>query len=622
MQGEFAPLGRRLARKLLAPAWALACALAFASPVPAKQAPPAPMRTHASYSLDYASSTHSDVRALFGMAADAGGAGLVHDVESGVQARMDWDETEQGGERLRLVTFREPRVGMRIDGSEAQGNAAAIASQLDGASILVTVDMDGLVRGVRFGSGMDEATRAYARTLLAAAQFSHPRRGATRWETREDDQAGSYRAGYVLDRRDVVRTRIAYLPASPAVPGSPNVTQVLAPGGSLRGSFSAAGELVAVEGTETQRVLVAGKEIANGTTRLQLRKLGNATAEDAGAAAARRDALMQQSPERLSDAATAPSSDAGMHRRELGDDTLDTLLAQLAVPASVAPDSSEATALYVKLKALVFLQPTASAPLAAGLVRAPSDPAALMLGAQALAAIGHADAQAALASILRARADDVQTLATLVPLLGTIPSPGEPMLGTLQWLATDGVDPMIRSVARLAIGTMARRNSASDPAQATAWVGWLRGRLGASADPADRRGYLLALGNSASLQALPDVRRFARDPEPDVRSAAMLALRWMDIDEARRLLGAALVRDADSTVRQAAAQALGLHAMQPRDFALQRSAFFAEREDEVRIMLLENLWASAQAYPEARAIVEKAKQDEAKAVREAAARLK
>jgi len=189
-------------------------------------------------------------------------------------------------------------------------------------------------------------------------------------------------------------------------------------------------------------------------------------------------------------------------------------------------------------------------------------------------------------------------------------------------LAATAGNAFVASTARLAVGTLARTSAASMPVRSAAQVTWLRGQLAASRSDRERRDYLLALGNAAAVVAQDDAIRLARHPSPDVRSAAMAALRWVDTGPARAVLLSALARDGDADVRWAAAQALGAQRIDAASFSAQRRAFAADTDNQVRLALLHNLWAAVAEFPEARAMVDAARGDPSKALRDAAERMR
>jgi len=99
-------------------------------------------------------------------------------------------------------------------------------------------------------------------------------------------------------------------------------------------------------------------------------------------------------------------------------------------------------------------------------------------------------------------------------------------------------------------------------------------------------------------------------------------LRWIDTAAARAQLLSTLAGDADADVRSAAAQTLGAQRMDAASFAAQRRAFESDQHDQVRVILLQNLRAAVAQFPEARAVIDAARKDPSKNVREAAERMR
>lgn len=577
------------------------------------------------YTLDYASRTRSDLRALFGVPEDDAGTGLVQDIDSHLDAELEQVATVSAGERLMIWHLRNARARLRINGIDAAEHAQSIATRLQAGAMIAVLDAEGLVVGLRLPANMDEPTRAYARALFAAIQFAEPRRRAKQWDTREEDQSGRYIARYRRTEGTVVRTRMSYLPERPLLAGETRVVQKIEPRGSTRASFAANGDLLSLEGDETQRVLVAKKVIATGSTTLRLRRASPPTPlarSERAALAALLVGFRDVPAESLSTASSAASTETSLHRQELGGDTLDSLLAQLRGFHPAEPGSRESTGLYLKFKALVVLQPETSNALAAELALSPSDSESMLILSQALAAGGHAPAQTALVSVIRQRSDDWPAMAALVPVLGSVPLPEDASVATLQSLASESRHPMIASTAMLALGTAAKHLLANAPARGARLVDWMLTRLAQSDSPAGRREVLLALGNAADARTLLAATRHAGDSDPGVRAAAMSALRWIDASGARALLRERLARDPVAEVRLAAAQALGAQRMDAAGFSAQRQAFERDAEDHIRIVLLQTLWAAVDEFPQARAVVEAAHRDAAESVRAAAKRLR
>ena len=109
------------------------------------------------------------------------------------------------------------------------------------------------------------------------------------------------------------------------------------------------------------------------------------------------------------------------HRNTLGDRTATQLLAELA---RVRPEGE--TALYLQLRALLWLQPGQAKQVGAALKAARPDSAALRILPQAMALCGRPQAQAALVEVARARKDDWPVMAEVLPALGQARDPIAP----------------------------------------------------------------------------------------------------------------------------------------------------------------------------------------------------
>jgi HEAT repeat protein len=127
-----------------------------------------------------------------------------------------------------------------------------------------------------------------------------------------------------------------------------------------------------------------------------------------------------------------------------------------------------------------------------------------------------------------------------------------------------------------------------------------------------------ALGNTRSPAALPVLASFADNPSVRLRAAALDALRFMPPPRADALLLHGL-GDSDGTPRLEAAYSLSFRKMTAESFAAQKKALLKDDNEKVRATLLSNLWKVHAQFPEARALVESAsEQDPSEYVRKVA----
>lgn len=521
--------------------------------------------------FEYTNQTLSDLRSLFGFdTVSARGAlrsPLIHDIESTVRGNLVQTVLERRGRGVLVAySLRNASVRLRVNGEEAASSARKLELDLE-RQIFAALSTDGRVTGVWLHQSLDELSRSFARTLVSSTQFVVPVTAATppAWATREDDPAGSFDARYRLarisnGRREYVKVKLRYQPQeSPRRKGEPGVTQRVEPSGEVTGLVDGEGRLLALTGTETQRVLVGDRTIARGRTIIRMTQTGR-TKESTRQIAVLLDSAhageQSMAATRLFAIESADASEAALHSAELRDATAESLLAELSRFESVASDTSSTTALYLRIKALVYLRPESSVLLGHALRTARANSPTMLVLSGALASIGHREAQAALANVIEWRRGDWPALATLIPVLGGVRRPGDGSVDAIFKLAFNATDARIASTARLAAGTMARSIAVESASRAKPIVERLIAALNVATTVASRRELLLVLGNTGSVIALPAISGFARDGDASLRAAAMIALRWIDGRRAESLLMKALAADTDSTVRMAAARAL------------------------------------------------------------------
>src|SRR5262249_6545352 len=152
------------------------------------------------------------------------------------------------------------------------------------------------------------------------------------------------------------------------------------------------------------------------TIRLRLLRSGVASAAQRQALQAEEIALARvSSPVPLSAHPSAEEVETALQQTELGEATADSLLAELSRTEAGARAALGETALYLKLKALVYLPPECCGRLGKRLGDAPARGAAMRVLPQALAGSGRRQAQAALAEGVRARRHDWPALAEMLP---------------------------------------------------------------------------------------------------------------------------------------------------------------------------------------------------------------
>jgi hypothetical protein len=565
------------------------------------------------FSLDYLSTATLDLAPFQGGAAPS--PGLTRSVHAAVRGDLVVQVLGVDGERVRLAyRLERPAVQLALDGQPDLALGQALEGHLQRAAF-VEADRRGRILSARLAPGARGVSAGLSRALLAATQVVLPDPGADAadgWEAEEDGPHGTAvvryepapgSAGWGGRLRALRKARLHYLPAE-AEGGAAALEH--RPEGELQATVDArAGHLVSVQGTEVTTTLVQGREAGRAETTLRLRLLRWETAdaaEQARLAAEEAERALTSPPLPLSARPSPEEGEAAIHQAELGQATLETLLAELDRAERGEKGALGETPLYLKLKALAYLHPEVTGRLSERLARARAPGLAVRVLGPALADSGRPQAQAALVAVVRARRDDWPALAELLPALGRARAATPAVEAVLLELAAEGKDE-VRSTAQLALGTLAHGLAATDPARAEAIVSWALGRLRAARSPAERRQLLLVLGNAGSATAWPALRAALRDPAPEVRGGAMTALGGLRGAEADAALCAALTGDADAGVRLEAARALSGRPMTAAGLAAHARVVKQEASPGVRLAALRNLGRARPALPEAAELI-------------------
>jgi HEAT repeat protein len=209
-----------------------------------------------------------------------------------------------------------------------------------------------------------------------------------------------------------------------------------------------------------------------------------------------------------------------------------------------------------------------------------------------------------------------------IAALTGVPHPTLLAESTMRWEAQHAPTPELRSMAGLALGTMARNLAATEPSRSAKIVDGIIRKLAASPSPEEARLGLMALGNAGSARALPTLSRYMADRSPVLRARAVAALRWIDDPRVDPWLTRALQRDPAPEVRREAAGALGFRTPTAKTVAVQKQAFRTERNESVRLAILSNLGRAQEAFPALKAVLRNAAaHDPSPNVRKAAASL-
>lgn len=581
------------------------------------------------YKLEYLSASAADFGVLTQGAARDADPDRDQEILTNVNAELHGTvlEVSANGAVIACI-MRNPKVQVVFNGELVDDQADMIQTDL-GRMLIADVDRNGRMVAVHLDPNVRALSHTFVRALLAATQVVLPDDPApSAWETREADTNGEYVAQYQREAADAeqahvavfTRERLRYLPR----PRQHSIRKLdiettARPSGNLTIRFDlAAGRIDSIEGTEATTIFVDEKVVARAETTVRLQLASSETLSRSALDKLIRACAALKTEPAIALSAPTPTTgrDTAIHRNELGDATLESLLAELARIEANADENVVQTPVYLKLKALIYLQPETCPRLAKELIAAKADSRTMQILTGALASIGNAQAQSALATAIRARPHDEPALAMLVAALAMVDTPTEASEQALRDLAATSPLPNVRASAELGLGTMAHQLADIQPHRTARIVRAVAAQLDKATSVDARRQYLLVLGNAGANESLDVIARYLGDAEPEVRAAAAAALRWIDATEADRLLCNALAGDADATVRIEAATALGFRAATPASFAVQKNAFLKDTATGVRLAVMPALARAGE-----RDLLTRALTDSAQEVREQAANL-
>jgi hypothetical protein len=369
---------------------------------------------------------------------------------------------------------------IQINGQDVLGQVGTIQRDLS-RDMFVAVDRRGRILSVRFDSNVSPAAQDVARALLGILQVVLPASEKARsqtWNAVEDDPSGSYLARYELVPSTGCETladatclhfrksKGSYFPlVAREEEGRP--LRTTEPHTDIFGCFDAGnGRLISLRGKETLTTVMSGHTVARSQTsivlafegqqmlgELQLEALRNTNNASANVPAMALSAMPSETEIKMA-----------TRRNTLGEDTLNSLMTELA-RLELANERQD-TSLYLRFRALAYLQPESCGPLAQRLVTADARSLTFRVLVDALSAVGSPEAQAALVAVIESRPKEWPALALLIPPLGLVSDPIPEAENALCSLAFNVSDSKIASTAQLALGNMAHRLKASFPARA------------------------------------------------------------------------------------------------------------------------------------------------------------
>jgi hypothetical protein len=476
------------------------------------------------------------------------------------------DLTGDGTLSLTVVTDDAESVVLRgelLDFAGTYGSSAGEARAPEEAlekPFGLTLARRGSVESVAIHPELVGIWHALLRTIVATTQFverdarTEDRR---RWQTEESDQLGRYRAEYEAVGPGTFRkTKGVYshielahdLLRSGRTPKMSSTTDF---------TVDSNGLVRRAEAVETTNVQLGATTLVSSTrVTLVLKSV------DRGDRGSTEGWMTVQSPLYENRAAGLnPETEAERKRKLVSGASFETLALELR---KATPGSDERWAAIERLTALFDLDPEAIAEarrLLTGRL-APEDARGIM---GALANASRPEAQAVLTGIAKNEEQEDTTRHTALVHLTVSEAPTESTLTELAALAETAGDGELHDRAVLALGGAAGnalKQSGSEDAAARA-VETLERGVERSTDEKSRSLYLTALGNAGTSSSFDLLKEQLGDANPNTRSAALQAMRFIPGAEVDTILAEFMLKDADPIVRRAAIVAAAYRELAP-----------------------------------------------------------
>jgi hypothetical protein len=473
----------------------------------------------------------------------------------------------------------------------------------------ISMNRAGMVKLTHFENGADSLVRGILRALVASSQFVVTGVPQAHWTSEEHDTTGQYLADYArlgADRFEKRKSSYSHLI-------TPQGLEALESKIRINVRSSATFEL---EQHLWPRTLEAAEHLdvdsgenmlaASYENTMRLRLLQSLQDPSLFNSFEARQAALSTAP--MSSFAGVQQDPLDQYRQVLGNKNFDMLVKELrSLPMDPMERDNERTRVLEQLRALFMLQP-AEALRVPGIVRSGLEPLAAspMLGA--LSAASTKEAIQALTEVSGNGSIPHDIRMDSIAALGMAGEPNRQGVDALRNLTLDE-DPMLRDTATLALGNTSFQMGDNDERGAESLVYELNNSYRSASTPEQQALALRALGNTRSPAMLSTLQAALGSPHPQVRQAAIEALRNVPSTDADQLLSQFLLGDPAIEVRRAAVFSCGFRPLGPM-IPLLGQALRTDAADGVRADIIHLLGAQRGAVPEAMLLLRWASQND------------
>lgn len=258
---------------------------------------------------------------------------------------------------------------------------------------------------------------------------------------------------------------------------------------------------------------------------------------------------------------------------------------------------------YQKLKALFLLYPEQMKLFREYVLQFPYSDLRCAHVLTAATAVGSPEAQAFLRDVYEGLEGNTAMQRQVLPHLSMTDSPDQATEDFIRERMQD-VRTDIRDTAQLALGTVAHQVRDENPERSMMLLEEQKRQLESSTDKDRRLNSLRAIGNIGLGGQIDIVKPFLQDGDPEVRRAAISALRFVEAAEARSILLQILMSDTDASMRLAAAESLKFSRPMPSEIEQVKGCLYKEKDIPVLKQVVSILALAAKEFPEAQKVLQ------------------
>jgi hypothetical protein len=258
---------------------------------------------------------------------------------------------------------------------------------------------------------------------------------------------------------------------------------------------------------------------------------------------------------------------------------------------------------YQKLKALFLLYPEQMKLFREYVLQFPYTDLRCAHVLTAATAVGSPEAQAFLRDVYEGLEGNTAMQRQVLPHLSMTDKPDKATEEFIRERMQD-VRPDIRDTAQLALGTVAHQVRDENPERSIILLDEQKRLLESAMDKDRRLNSLRAIGNIGLGAQIDIVKPFLQDGDPEVRRAAISALRFVEAAEARSILMQILMIDADASMRLAAAESLKFSRPMFSEIEQLKGCLYKEKDIPVLKQVVSVLALAAREFPESQKVLQ------------------